>query len=227
MIEITSEIIGSGIEEEYFDAWQAISKLRDALGPHRLTNDTPEGRLLLELAWIEQQIAARSLPIPVHPSYVGTVNYLIGSGELNFYSGFQEAHKNLYRVLTGIGLMKQRHVPVLIAMIDDLLKDASNCASVTAEERAALSDLHGLAQQLREGRQWPVARSPQQYPFTMIDTPNLDECVDNFFGRNFEISASLFEGWRPRPARKPPLAAPLAGLPQQAPPLPETGVALP
>lgn len=226
MIEITPDIVGPGIEEEYSDARDAIIKLRAALGQHPFTNDTPEGRLLFELAWIEQEIVASRLPIPVHPSYVGTVNYLMGSGELNRYPGFQEPHKHLYRVLNGIGLMKQRHLPVLIAMIDDLLDDAAKCASLTGDERAGLADLQGLARGLREGGPWPIPRSPQEYPFTMIDTPQLDECVDNFFGREFEVSASLFEGWRPRPARKPPLAPPVAGLPEQAPPLPETSTVL-
>lgn len=227
MIEITLDFIEPGIDEEYTDALDAVSKLRLVLGSHRSMNDTVEGRFLLELAWIEQEIAANRLPIPVHPSYVGTVNYLIGSGELNSVPGFQDPHKRLYRVLSGIGLMKQRHLPVLIAMIDDLLDDAARCPSLTGEERAALSDLNGLAQGLRDGGQWPVLRLPQEYPFTMIDTPHLDECVDNFFSREFEISASLFEGWRPRPARKSPLAPPVAGLPEQAPPLPERGVTLP
>ena len=41
-----------GIEEEYGDALAAIADLRRALGERPLTNDTPDGRVLLEVAWV-------------------------------------------------------------------------------------------------------------------------------------------------------------------------------
>lgn len=53
MIEITPEIIGPGIEEEYADAREAIDDLRVALGPQPLTNHTSEGRVLLNVMWIK------------------------------------------------------------------------------------------------------------------------------------------------------------------------------
>ena len=48
MIEITPAIMGPGIEEEYADALAAIADLRRALGDRQPTNDTPDGRVLLE-----------------------------------------------------------------------------------------------------------------------------------------------------------------------------------
>ena len=221
MIEITPAILGPGIEEEYADALDAIHEIQAALGTRSLTNNTPDGRLLLEVADLEQEIRAGRLPIAVDPSYIGTINYLIGSNELNHVRGLREPLGRLYLVVNGIGLMKPRHLPVLLAMIDDLLADAANCVKLENDERAGLADMGRLAQALREGARWPIPRSPQQYPFTFADTPNLDECVENFFARNAWIEESLFEGWRPYPARKPRLAPPTPGLPERAPPLPE------
>ncbi|HEX8412821.1 MAG TPA: hypothetical protein VF637_02925 [Sphingomicrobium sp.] len=47
MIEITPSIMGPGIDEEYVDALAAIADLRRALDEQPLTNDTPDGRVLL------------------------------------------------------------------------------------------------------------------------------------------------------------------------------------
>jgi hypothetical protein len=71
MIPSTPAIMGPGIEEEYADALVAIDDMRTALGSQRLTNDTPEGRVLLNIQWVEQEIRAQRLPIPVDDSFVG------------------------------------------------------------------------------------------------------------------------------------------------------------
>ena len=64
MIPITPDILGDGIEEEYADALQAIGDIRAALGPRPMTNTRPDGRLLLNLVWIEQEIVASGCPYP-------------------------------------------------------------------------------------------------------------------------------------------------------------------
>ena len=223
MIPITPDIIGPGIEEEYADALLAIGHIRAALGPRPMTNSRPDGRLLLNLLWIEQEIRARRLPIPADKSFVGTVFYLIASGELEGLPDLKgNVHYPICRlslVLDGTGWMKARHLPVLIAMMDDLLADMARCPSVTAPERALIDEMAFFAGDLRKGGDWPKPRRPQDYFSTPV-SPNLEACVDNFANRALMIDAPLFDGWRPRPARKPPLAAPVPGLPAKAPPLP-------
>ena len=105
MIEITPTIMGPGIEEEYAHALAAIAGLRLALGARPLTNDTPDGRVLLEVAWVEQEIKRQRLPIPVDASYAGTIYYLVGSNELLSLpggvpdaAGIKDALGRLYRV---------------------------------------------------------------------------------------------------------------------------------
>ena len=56
-------VIGRGIEEEYADALATIDDMRVALGDIKPRNATPEGRILLDAAWVKAQIKARRLPI--------------------------------------------------------------------------------------------------------------------------------------------------------------------
>lgn len=225
MIEITPEIMGPGIEEEYGDALVAIADLRLALGERPLTNDTPDGRVLLEAAWVEQEIHRQRLPIPVDHSYAGTIYYLVGSKELMHVPGVsnpqgtEDALGRLWLVLKGYGLIKPRHVPVLIAMIDDLCADGDQVRDrLNAEEREIVDDIRAQGVLLRRG-EWPPYRRPQDQ-FFRFDTPNLDALVADFGNRVRGVAFPLFDSWRPYPARKPPLAAPLLGLPDRAAPLP-------
>lgn len=225
MIEITPAIMGPGIEEEYADALAATADLRRALGPRPLTNDTPDGCVLLEMAWVEQEIRRGRLPIPVDRG-AGTIYYLVGSNELLSLpggvpdpAGVKDALGRLYLVLQGEGLIKQRHVPVLIAMIDDLCTDADKIRDqLDPEEREVIDDIRTQGEILKRG-EWPPYRPPQDR-FFRYEAPNLDALGLNYGNRAAGIAASLFEGWRPYPAKKPPLAAPMPGLPNKAPSLP-------
>ena len=81
-----------------------------------------------------------------------------------------------------------------------------------------IDDIRTQGALLKRG-DWPPYRRPQDR-FFRYDTPNLDALVADFDDLAAGIAASLFEGWRPYPTKKPPLAAPVPGLPDRAPPLP-------
>lgn len=126
---------------------------------------------------------------------------------------------DLYIVLRGIGLVKERHRAGLIALIDELLADARRCAQVTSAEYAALTEYREIADTLRSG-QWPAMRDPADYPFSGVDSEQLKTCIPHFFRRYVEIENAVFERMRPASFRKPPLHAPIPGLPPVAPSLP-------
>ena len=219
MIEVTPDILGPGIEEEYSDALAAIDDMRVALGLQKLTNSTPEGRVLLNIAWLEKEIHSRRLPIPIDESYAQTIFHLVGSNELAGFPGFQEALGRLWLVLKGYGLVKPRHTPLLISMMDDFTAEAERCPDASAPKTAALiADMRAEADRLRRG-EWPRRRRLQQY-FTLQITPSLRACMERCSGRATDIQAALFEDWRPSPAYKPALPAPTPGLPPKAPSLP-------
>lgn len=207
-----------GIAEEYADALAAICALEKALAGRVPTNDTPDGRLLLTLAWLKQEIVAQRLPIPVEAR---TVFYLVGSGELNPIPGVKAPLHRLYLVLTGIGLIKPRHVPLLLSMIDDFYTDAQAIWSeLPMEEREVMDDLHARGAALRLKAEWPMG-NPLQRRQTGLANPVLERHIPDFNNRMTDITASLFEQWRPYAAKKPPLDPPHPGLPRNAPPEPE------
>lgn len=207
-----------GIAEEYADALAAISALEKALAGRVPTNDTPDGRLLLTLAWLKSDILAQRLPIP---AAARTVFYLVGSGELKPIPGVKAPLHRLYLVMKGIGLIKPRHVPLLLSMIDDLYADAQAIWSeLPIEEREVMDDLHARGAALRLKGEWPSA-NPLQRRQTGLANPVLECHVPDFDNRMTDITASLFEQWRPYDAKKPPLDPPHPGLPRNAPPEPE------
>lgn len=219
LVEITPAILGPGIEEEYADALAAIGELRAALGARPLTNSTPDGRLLLEIAWLEQEIGRRRLPIPVDASYAGTVYYLVGSGELDRVPGVRPALSRLWIVLQGYGLIKPRHMPVLIDAIETLCDDIRPLRpGVPNDEQAIVQAIASWADMLRRGER-PTYRPPQDR-FNGLDLPVLAAEFPELSNRLRGINTALFDGWRPYRARKGPLPAPVPGLPPEAPPLP-------
>jgi hypothetical protein len=218
MIDVTPDILGPGIDEEYADALDAIRDIRAALGKHRLTNDTPEGRLLLNVAWVEQEILARRLPIPVHRSFVETIFHLVGSNELGGVAGFQPALSRLWLVLKGYGLIKPRHFPVLLAMIGEFLADAGRCSGHDEDALHLLGRLREYGDFLAREGQLPPRLPPEKQFAAFSDV--LKSCPERAFSRLDSIDASLFEAWRPKAARKPALAAPVPGLPAEAPLMP-------
>ena len=110
-------------------------------------------------------------------------------------------------------------MPVLIAMIDDPCAEADNVRDqLNAEKQEVVDDIKAQGEMLKRGN-WPSYRRPKDR-FFRYDTPNLDALVADFDDLAAGISASLFDSWRPYPARKPPLDEPVSGLPDRAQPLP-------
>jgi hypothetical protein len=221
MIEITPAIIGPGIEEEYQDALDAIEGIRNALGPTTLTNDRPDGRLLLNLMFIEQEIKAGRLPIPLDKSYTGTIDALIGHCDLDHVPGFRAFLDKVYLVLHGIGLFKERHRPVLLSLIDDFVHDARQYYdTITQPERDFIDRFEAVRNDIAAGLTPPIGK---QYGLKGPQWPNRDELkrqFPDFLKHLFVISEILDSAFRPLPARKGPLQPPVPGFATTAPVLP-------
>ena len=72
------------------------------------------------LMWLRQEIEAKRLPIPLDDKYWSTLSYLMREGTLDYLGGGQLMDE-LTRILKGTGLLKPRHYPVVVAMLDDFL----------------------------------------------------------------------------------------------------------
>jgi len=222
MIPIPPDVIGPGIEEEYADALAAIGSIRAALGERPLTNHTPDGRLLLDLSWFEQEIGRRRLPIPVGRTYAATVSALIAGCDLDSVPGLPVPLRHLSTVIDGVGLLKPRHYPPLLAMIDDLVTDARPLRSaLTEQERWLMDDMAEVGRGLANGSlALPIEYAAHPWYDTEMERPTLDTGVPDFSNRFYDIAEAVFAEMRPAALRKPPLAAPVAGLPPEPLPLP-------
>ena len=168
MIAITPEIIGPGIEEEYADAMERIEVLLRILEPFPCSNDTPEGRLHYQILWFRQEIEAGRLPIPLDRKYRGTLCYLIGSCKVDYLPGIETPMGELNTVLDGKGLIKPRHYPVVIALIDDLLEMIGNPPDISEAEQKFISVTRNIRAGLAENR-YKIPLNRMDYP-SLIDT---------------------------------------------------------
>ena len=209
MIAITPEIIGPGIEEEYADAMERIEVLLRILEPFPCSNDTPEGSLHYQVLWFRQEIEAGRLPIPLDRKYRGTLCYLIGSCKIDYLPGIETPMGKLNVVLEGTGLIKPRHYPVVISLIDDLLEMIGNPPGISDIEKLFLSEALIIRNRLAE--------NSLRLPLNKGDYPgwkgiprevNLKRIFPNLNDVRWPISEALFAGWRPTICRKGPLAPP-------------------
>jgi len=103
-------------------------------------------------------------------------------------------------------------------MVDDWVVDAERCPDPVPDDRRLIADLRIEAGRLRSGgalkREWP-RQGERSYSAWLSD--ELDQAMGKGYLQLSSITASLTDGWRPRPARKPPLPAPVPGLPSRAP----------
>jgi hypothetical protein len=222
MIPITPDIIGPGIEEEYADAMERIIFLLDAFKEYPPANDNFFGRIVYQLLWLRQEIEAQRLPIPVDRSYIGTLTYLVGSGDVNKTQEIRLRLGELARILQGPGLIKPRHYPVVVAQIEDFIVLVTKhvpAAQLLPVEREALEQFATIAGKLLRGEiKLPVSK--QDYPAWLKVSPlvHFDEpFIPNGGNETRRVTLPIFGGWRPYPTRKPPLPAPNPGLDPRAP----------
>ncbi|HQT90326.1 MAG TPA: hypothetical protein PK677_17635 [Acidiphilium sp.] len=227
MIEITQDMIGpadpvASIEEEYADALPRIGFLLEAFKHHVPSNDTPYGRMLYQLHWLDREIRSKRLPIPVNRGWIATLSYLVGSGEVSDTKQIETAMGELARILKGPGLLKPRHTPVVLAMLDDLIAAMHHYGDpLQRAEQDLVDELSSVAEGLRSLRIVPPIGGGLNLPpleqkilaakrFEAVFPPLTEK--DDYITVNYHVSLPLFHGWCPYPVAKPPLPAPVPGL---------------
>jgi hypothetical protein len=174
---------------------ERIEILERLLAPFPESNDTPEGRMVYQLAWLRQEIEARRLPIPLERKYWSTLAYLIGEGSVDYLGG-AKVMGELGRVLWGHGILKPRHHPVVVAMLDDFLEFLKpHAIGLDQTEERLLQGLREIQRDLKSGKvALPLDES--KLPEWNKDTPNLYRIPD-YLGRKIPLDLSLFGGYRP------------------------------
>ena len=209
MIEITPEILGAGIDEEYSDASKRIA---DALvliqAPHvSETNDTFDGRMILHLKWLRQEIEARRLPIPLDRKYRMTLCHQIAEGRKN--RELQSLLEQLNTILKGTGLVKPRHIPLVLEQIHSVQEMVKSIDPKSLKYSSALNELTSITQL--------ISNTPFNLPINIDSYPGLGS-IDYFLMLRemaltwSELSDVLFSAYRPKMCIKPGFAAPMPGL---------------
>jgi hypothetical protein len=202
------EIMGPGIEEEYADLLERIEKLGPLFAPFLETNDTFEGRMRFQLAWLRQEIEAGRLPIPLDKKYWGTLSYLVAEGAVDYLGGAKEMGE-MTAILDGTGMLKPRHTPVVVAMLDDFLKFLQpHTAGLDPKEQRFLRDTVKIRRDLEGGwitlpllyDAFPGWKTPWEFPHL--------NALPDFWQRAWNLDGPLFYSVRPWPCRKGPLAPP-------------------
>jgi hypothetical protein len=167
--------------------------------------------MVYQLKWLRQEIEARRLPIPLDQKYWSTLGYLVGEGSVDYLGG-STAMGELTVILDGVGLLKKRHYPVVAAMLDDFLDLVKQAPRLNAIEQKLIDETRQVRLQVAAGAlQFPLDKS--RYPGwkAILESPNLDRLPD-FDDRRRAVALPVFEGWRPWPCLKGPLAAPNPGM---------------
>lgn len=210
MIAITREMIGPGIDEEYTDALERIERIEAALKGVAPSNDTREGRMVYQVKWLRQEITARRLPIPLDHKYWGTLGYLVAEGSLD-HLGIEKPMGELATILSGTGLLKPRHYPVVVAMIEDLLDLMRQAPQLNVEEQQLINELRAMRGAIVSGHQLPLHKSNYPAWKAFKDARHLEQ-LPGYLQQRLNLSACLFEDWRPGPCLKGPLPAPNSGM---------------
>jgi hypothetical protein len=219
MIPITSDIIGPGIEEEYADALARIDRILEILHDVEPSNGTFKARVVANCAWLRPMILERTMPIPLDRSYWSTLAYV--TGDMTFAAEIPElsqAIADVVNILKGNGLLKDRHYPVVVALIRDLIDVMQrDIPSKSEDEKSAIVELgdairwidHHKARLPLDKSQFPHVRGLFRNDKFAPNTPLLFAL--------FKMSAPTFAGERPRECIKGELKAPVPGLPATPP----------
>jgi hypothetical protein len=157
VIEITQEMIGpadpvASIEEEYAQALPRVRFLLEAFRGHDPSNNTAHGRMVYQLRWLERELVARRVPIPLDRRWIATLCYLVGSGEVDDSKEIADAMGDLTLILEGPGLLKPRHTPVVLSMLEDLIAAMHRYGDpLLLSEQELVEELSAVAAGVRAG----------------------------------------------------------------------------
>ena len=227
MIEITQAMIGpadpvASIEEEYAQALPRVRFLLEAFRGHDPSNNTAHGRMVYQLRWLERELVARRVPIPLDRRWIGTLCYLVGSGEVDDSKEIADAMGDLTLILEGPGLLKPRHTPVVLSMLEDLIAAMHRYGDpLLPSEQELVEELSAVAAGMRSGAIIPPIGGGVNLPplrKKMLEAERFEALFppltarDDYLTVSNQLSRALFHGFCPYPAKKPPLPAPVPGL---------------
>ncbi|MCQ8279492.1 hypothetical protein NFI95_13685 [Acetobacteraceae bacterium KSS8] len=225
MIPVTPEMVRAGdIDEEYDDLKPRIAFLLNLWKAHAPRNDDPYGRMVYFLLWLRQEVEARRIPIPLDRSYLGTIKYLTGSGEVRDSDDVSRAMGEIIEILEGRGLIKKRHYPLLVSLMDDFIAKVRNNRPGLEQTDSFFREYCEIRDQIAAGAlKPPLEPTSEQNRFDFASGKSLASVLPGESAPDYQLEVELIRtvlpltGSRPYQARKPPMPAPNPGLATTAP----------
>lgn len=225
MISVTPEMINAGdIDEEYADLMPRIDFLLDHWRDRSPSNNDPYGRMVYFLLWLRQEVKARRVPIPLDRSYLGTIKYLTGSGDVRDSDDVGRAMGEIIQILEGRGLIKPRHYPLLVSMMDDFIAEVEKNRPGLEKTDSFFREYCQLRNEIVDGvLKPPIEPTAERNRFDLSTSKTLAVVPAGQDRRDYQLGTALDRttypliGYRPFPVRKPPMPAPVPGLSKVAP----------
>jgi hypothetical protein len=205
-------------EEQRLDVIDTCRHLLDGiLKPFAQTDDTPEGRMIIQLKWLTERAANHDLALPVDRGMLATLLYVYTNGELcNLATSPKEVHDTAERYLNRLIalteeaqlLLKPTYYPYAIRMIDalsNLLLHAPR--PLNLYEQGLIGELAVLKRLLSDGKIEPPLMSylpayPNFRKVYRLKESTLDDIRDGKYLCE-TVANLLFEGIRPDTWRTP------------------------
>src|SRR6516165_7377771 len=123
------------IDELYSDALPLIEKTIAALESYPMNNSTIEGRVKGELKYLRQRIMKKDLAVPqAYHNEMRTIAYAITNATVGADQSIDADLGRIYAILfVGRPLLKEKHIPWLLAQLDTLAKISSKDKAVPTE----------------------------------------------------------------------------------------------
>ena len=197
--------------EIYGDIIENCDILLGMLKDFEAENDTPEGRMIYQCRWLKEQVAEKTLSLPVDEGMLSTLSYVYTNGDISHLTTSAETGQvgakffmNRLLSLTDEAqlLLKPPYYPFAIRMIEalsNLLHHAPRALS--QHEQGLIGELDTLKQLLAERKIEPPLMSylPKYPNFRKVRSlagNSIDDISDGKYLCE-TVANLLFEGIRP------------------------------
>ncbi|MDG6095633.1 hypothetical protein LOC54_11135 [Acetobacter sp. AN02] len=164
------------------------------------------------------------MPIPLDSSYFGKMKYLTGSGDVRDSDDVSRAMAEIILILLGRGLIRPRHYPLLVSMMDDFIAAAERNRPGLEKTDEFFREYCQKRDEVADGRLCPpIEPTSEQNRFDFASGKTLAYFLLGETEPDHELYTQMVRtvrplmGYRPYFARTPPMPAPVPGLSAVAP----------
>lgn len=189
------------IEEEYSDLEYYLCELTRILSPYEKDNYTGEGRLKWEVEWLIERLNNKTLAIPLEPQEFATISSLLAKPHfVNEFPDIKKILSKVSQILCGEGLIKPRHTPVVIELIDNFttIIRESGLDQLLFKAQLMIEEYETIGRGLYENKLvLPVSIKDYHEIKKERLEGYLSDAMPDIFQTQFNLERFIFDGHRP------------------------------